>query len=111
MASGPYTSWVSGNLPWEKTKALTSVKREHIDSTLVLKFSSSETPSAFLNHTTRNVDSAAVIKFGSSAIPDLSNLLKEQYWLIQYKLKKHAKGSLTVDRFCNNLIFCIKSRT
>jgi len=61
------------NLRWEKATALTSVNREHIVSTLVLKFSSSETPSAFLNHTTRNVDSTAAIKFGSSEIPDLSN--------------------------------------
>jgi len=64
----PYTDWVPVNLPWEKT-TLTSVNREHIVSTLVLKFTSSEIPSTFLNHTTRNMDSTVVIKFGSSELP------------------------------------------
>jgi len=64
----PYTDWVPESLPWEKT-TLTSVDRDHIISTLVLKFSSGEIPSTFPNHTNRNVDSTVVIKLGSSELP------------------------------------------
>jgi len=52
MVLKPYMGWVPESLPWEKT-ALTSVKRESIVSTLVLKFGSSELPEAFPKNTTR----------------------------------------------------------
>jgi len=68
MVLEPFADWVPVNLPWEKT-TLTSVNREHIVSTLVLKFSSGEIPSTFLNHTNKNMDSTVVIKLGSSELP------------------------------------------